>query len=46
MVLQGVGSRFQRYFDRDWESAETPRTELVVIGKSGMDRDAIAAMIG
>jgi cobalamin biosynthesis protein CobW len=46
LVLQGVGSRFQRYFDRDWTAEETPRTELVVIGKSGMDRGAISAMIG
>ena len=45
LVLQGVGARFQRYFDRDWTPAETPRTELVVIGKSGMDRAAIEAMI-
>lgn len=45
LVLQGVGTRFQRYFDRDWTATETPRTELVVIGKSGMDRAAIEAMI-
>lgn len=45
LVLQGVGTRFQRYFDRDWAETETPRTELVVIGKSGMDRAAIEAMI-
>lgn len=45
LVLQGVGTRFQRYFDRDWASTETPRTELVVIGKSGMDRAAIEALI-
>jgi cobalamin biosynthesis protein CobW len=45
LVLQGVGTRFQRYFDREWATAETPRTELVVIGKSGMDRAAIEAMI-
>jgi len=45
LVLQGVGTRFQRYFDRDWATTETPRTELVVIGKSGMDRAAIEAMI-
>lgn len=45
LVVQGVGTRFQRYFDRDWAAAETPRTELVVIGKSGMDRAAIEAMI-
>lgn len=46
LVLQGVGNRFQSYFDRDWTDTETPHTELVVIGKSGMDRAAIEAMIG
>ncbi len=45
LVLQGVGGRFQRYFDRDWAADETPRTELVVIGRSGMDRAGIEAVI-
>ena len=46
LVVQGVGSRFQRYFDRDWAADETPRTELVVIGRAGMDRAAIQTMMG
>ena len=45
LVVQGVGSRFQRYFDRDWAADETPRTELVVIGRSGMDRASIEAVL-
>ncbi len=45
LVVQGVGSRFQRYFDRDWAADETPRTELVVIGRTGMDRAGIEAAI-
>ncbi len=45
LVVQGVGGRFQRYFDRDWKTDETPRTELVVIGRSGMDRAGIEAAI-
>jgi len=45
LVVQGVGSRFQRYFDRDWAADETPRTELVVIGRAGMDRAAIQTMM-
>jgi cobalamin biosynthesis protein CobW len=45
LVVQGVGGRFQRYFDRDWAADETPRTELVVIGRSGMDRAGIEAVI-
>ena len=45
LVLQGVGARFQRYFDRDWQDGETRGSELVVIGRAGMDRAAIAAEI-
>ena len=45
LVVQGVGGRFQRYFDRDWAADERPRTELVVIGRSGMDRAGIEAVI-
>jgi len=45
LVVQGVGARFQRYFDRDWAAGETPRTELVVIGRSGMDRAGIEAVL-
>ena len=45
LVVQGVGDRFQRYFDRDWGADETPRTELVVIGRRGMDRANIEAAI-
>lgn len=45
LVVQGVGTRFQRYYDRDWAESETPDTELVVIGRAGMDRAAIEAAI-
>jgi cobalamin biosynthesis protein CobW len=45
LVVQGVGARFQRYFDRDWRDGETRGSELVVIGRAGMDRAAIAAEI-
>ena len=45
LVVQGVGTRFQRYFDRDWADGKTPDTELVVIGRAGMDRAAIEAAI-
>ena len=33
MVLQGVGSRFDYYFERAWGANETRKTSLVVIGK-------------
>ena len=45
LVVQGVGERFQRYFDRDWRSGETRRSELVVIGRAGLDRAAITASL-
>jgi cobalamin biosynthesis protein CobW len=44
-VVQGVGERFQRYFDRPWADGETRRSELVVIGLHGLDRAAIEAAI-
>ncbi|MCJ8290841.1 MAG: cobalamin biosynthesis protein CobW [Crocinitomicaceae bacterium] len=33
MVLQGVGERFEYYFDREWKAGEERKTRLVVIGK-------------
>ncbi|NME69586.1 cobalamin biosynthesis protein CobW [Flammeovirga aprica] len=33
MILQGVGDRFDYYFDRPWKEGETRKTHLVVIGK-------------
>jgi cobalamin biosynthesis protein CobW len=33
MVLQGVGERFDYYFDRNWKEGEERITRLVVIGK-------------
>jgi len=31
--LQGVGDRFDSFFDRFWDKEETRQTRLVVIGK-------------
>jgi len=45
-VVQGVGARFQRYYDRDWQTNEARRSAVVIIGRKGLDRAAIAAMIG
>jgi cobalamin biosynthesis protein CobW len=44
-VIQGVGSRIDRYFDRDWGADEAPAGALVVIGRRGLDKVAIAATI-
>jgi cobalamin biosynthesis protein CobW len=45
-IVQAVGDRVQHYFDRPWEPGETRATRLVVIGKKGLDRAAIAAALG
>jgi cobalamin biosynthesis protein CobW len=42
LVLQGVGSRVQHYYDRAWEAGEARNGRLVVIGLKGLDRDSIA----
>ncbi|MBM4364267.1 MAG: GTP-binding protein, partial [Deltaproteobacteria bacterium] len=42
LALQAVGPRVERYFDRAWEEGEARRSRLVVIGRTGLDRAAIA----
>ncbi len=44
-VIQGVGPRLNRYFDRAWKDEEARRSHLVVIGRTGLDRAAIEATI-
>jgi cobalamin biosynthesis protein CobW len=44
-VVQGVGARLQHYFDRPWAAGEARQSRLVVIGRRGLDRTAIAAAI-
>ena len=44
-IVQAVGDRVQHYFDRPWGPGETRATRLVVIGKKGLDRAAIAAAL-
>ena len=34
LVLQGVGQRFDSFFDRPWTTEETRQTQLVFIGQS------------
>ncbi|MEM7797387.1 MAG: cobalamin biosynthesis protein CobW [Cyanobacteria bacterium P01_C01_bin.118] len=41
LVLQGVGQRFDHFYDRPWQADESRQTRLVVIG-SDLDREAIA----
>jgi len=44
-VIQGVGSRIQRYYDRPWAAGEERRTALVIIGEKGLDEGAIRAAL-
>ena len=46
LLVQGVGQRFRRDFDRAWAQGEARRSRLVVIGEKGLDRSAIEAMLG
>ena len=45
LVVQGVGPRLQHYFDRDWRPDEPRGTRLVVIGETGLDREAVGAAL-
>jgi cobalamin biosynthesis protein CobW len=45
LLVQGVGQRFRREFDRPWGANETRRGQLVVIGEKGIDRAAIVAAL-
>jgi cobalamin biosynthesis protein CobW len=44
-VVQAVGTRMERYFDRPWRTDEARESRLVVIGLKGLDRGAITAAI-
>jgi cobalamin biosynthesis protein CobW len=44
-VVQAAGARLQHYFDRPWRAGEARSTRLVVIGRKGLDRTAIAAAL-
>lgn len=44
-VVQAVGTRVERYFDRPWKADEERAGTLVVIGRKGLDRAAIEAVI-
>ena len=44
MVIQGVGKRFETYFDRHWVEGERRRTHIVLIG-ADLDRPTIEAAL-
>ncbi len=45
LVVQGVGDRFQHYFDRDWRPDEERAGRLVFIGGRGLDPTTLAAAL-
>ena len=45
LLVQGVGARFRQHYDRAWARDEARRGRLVVIGRKGLDRAAIAAAL-
>jgi cobalamin biosynthesis protein CobW len=44
MVVQGVGDRFDTFFDRPWQANEPRQTRLVFIGRT-LDRAKIEAVV-
>jgi cobalamin biosynthesis protein CobW len=44
-AVQAVGPRVAGYYDRPWKVGETRHSRLVVIGRKGLDRAAIAAAL-
>ena len=45
LLVQGVGARFRRQFDRPWCAGEPRRGRVVVIGRKGLDRPAIESAL-
>jgi cobalamin biosynthesis protein CobW len=45
LLVQGVGGRFERYYDRSWRAGEARRSRLVVIALKGIDRGAVEAAL-
>jgi len=43
LVVQGVGTRLQHYYDRDWRADERRGTRLVIIAQQGLDQAAVTA---
>jgi cobalamin biosynthesis protein CobW len=45
MVVQGVGSRFEQFYDRPWASGEPRQTKLVFIGRDLQRSDIETALL-
>jgi cobalamin biosynthesis protein CobW len=46
LLVQAVGPRVTCHYDRPWAATEKRETRLVVIGLKGIDRAAVARMLG
>jgi cobalamin biosynthesis protein CobW len=46
LLVQGVGSRFRRDYERAWAAGEARVSRLVVIAQKGVDRGAVVAALG
>ncbi|PMB44967.1 cobalamin biosynthesis protein CobW [Fischerella thermalis CCMEE 5330] len=44
LVMQGVGTRFEQFYDRPWQPDEAKQTQLVFIGRK-LNRTEIAAQL-
>ena len=44
-VVQAVGPRIERYYDRAWDQDEARRSDLVIIGETGLDQAAIEQIL-
>jgi cobalamin biosynthesis protein CobW len=45
LLVQGVGNRLQKNFDRPWRPGEPRRGRLVIIGEKGLDTVSIARLL-
>ena len=45
LLVQGVGTRFEKRFDRPWAANEAREGRIVVIGEKGLDAAAIRAAL-
>lgn len=45
LAVQGVGTRFRQHYDRAWPAGAARAGQVVVIGQTGLAREAIAAAI-
>jgi cobalamin biosynthesis protein CobW len=45
LLVQGVGNRLQKSFDRPWRPGEARLGRLVIIGEKGLDKMSIARLL-